>query len=698
MQGNSFRYQWFLFPFLLLVLIFFPFSVLEAAQTGQPVLRTVLVLFSGQGLRADKNEFWNDWNFPLNYLGFKARYWNLNKEPPPTGDLGSYRAIVMVLSGEKGDPAVLWSFLDRVTKEKKRLLILGDLPSHENDGPAKEIERRTLGRMGLRREGRWVRQGLRYAVLNRKMVAFEEPPPPLPPVFRPLTSLDPKNRVWIGVRSDAHGNRGIVSTFVVTGSFGGIALDPFLTRDSPLSPEQQGWIINPFRFLEESLNGRSTPRMDLTSINGNRIFYSQIDGDGFETLSRYREGQMCGQVFYHEILKRYPLPFTASIITSQVDPQYEGSAQRVRWAKRIYSLPNVEAGSHTFSHPFYWVPTAVQRAEGPVHIHVPGYHFNLHQEINGSLDWMNRFVMPPGKKVMLFQWSGNTRPGEDALRLVYDYPVLNLNGSDSRLDKKHPSYLNVFPYYRQVGPYVQYFNSDANEFILTDDWKGPFFAYENIIQTFQKTERPRQVDPINVYLHFYSGQKEASIRAVRDVLDWVLTQRLTPMFSSDFVRVEKGFIAARIQEGVSGKKTYWTISRFGRDTTVRFDHAQHLFPDLKRSSAVIGYRHKNGSLYLYLAPGDRATIFLSHRKPSVPVIRSATGYVSMTRSQDSFAIVYHGWEAGSSLVIGNLPPGIRMRRSPCPSGDHCTLRSGSSGNLRVRNLKSDIPITIEAVR
>ncbi|MHB1285728.1 MAG: polysaccharide deacetylase family protein [Leptospirales bacterium] len=682
------------FPLLcfnVLLFLFLP-STSHAGPGSHRYQRTILVLFNGVQATQDKNNFRSMWEFPLNFLGLKAEYLNLSTGPLPSGtDLNRFTGVALALSGGITNPSALWAFMEKVLVSGKRLMVLGDMPPYRNRfGEPFASSLKVLSLMGFRRMGHWDRKNLRYSILKGSMIGFELPPHPLPPVFRPLSSVRPLNRVWLGIRSAGRRNLGIVSTPIVTGPFGGIALDPFITREFPLNPGKEGWIVNPFRFLEAALDIRRTPRMDLTTLNGNRIFYSQVDGDGFETLSRYREGRMCSEVLYKEIFTHYSLPFSVSVILSQIDPHYQGTTNRMAWAKKIFSLSNIEAASHTFSHPFYWVPTEAQRAEGPVHIHVPGYHFNLDQEIGLSLDWMNQNLLPSGKKAMLYQWSGNTRPGIDALRKVWEYPILNLNGSDTRLDTQNPSYLSVFPYYRKLGPYVQFYNSDANEFIMTHDWKGPYFAFENILETFLHTDSPRRVEPVNVYFHFYIAQKEASLQSLKYVLDRVDRQRISPLFPSEFVRIEEGFINAHIHLIHQGSRVGWRISHYGKDTTVRFDHASGLYPDLDQSQGILGYRHKNGSLYLFLALRPSSRLFLTTEKPSVPVLHSATGYLILTHGPGgTIEFTYKGWVPGDRIELSGLEPGTRILRTPCESGK-CRLRVNPKGILKVSGIKKDV--------
>jgi hypothetical protein len=686
----------FLFPLPLVVQT----APAEASGFGvTPLHRTVLVLFNGQGFSADKNNFRNYWEFPLNYLGLKARYRNVDDALPDPGQLPKYRAVALSLSAPVRHPSALWSFLKAALDARTKILILGDMPDGGRSPVRRDSDavRGVLGRMGIGKAGSWARTGLRYTILREPMVGFEREPPRVPPVFRPIVNISRANAVWLGVRSSARPNKGLTSAFVVTGPFGGIALDPFIVGASPLNMEAEGWILDPFRFLDTALDIKMAPRMDITTLNGRRLFYAHVDGDGFETLSEYRRNQMCAEVLYDEVFAHYPLPFTASIIGSQVDPHYQGNAERVSWARKIFRLTNVEAGSHTFSHPFYWVPSRVQQQEGPIHIRVPGYRFNLDQEVRGTLDWMNRNLMPRGKKVMVYQWSGNTRPGPDALERVWAYPIWNINGSDTQISPEASSYIFVSPYYRQVGRYIQFFNSDANEFILTHDWKGPFYGYRNILQTFGNTENPIRIEPVNVYFHFYSAQKEASLRALTSVLDWVETQRLAPVFTSDFIQREYGFVQARYARIRNDGTDGWRISGYGMDTTVRFDHSRGLYPDFKRSAGVIGFSRRNRSLYVFLSPGrESARVFLTSKKPSVPYLASATGMVVFERARENVVhMTYEGWPHRSRIRIANLVPGRSYRLNPCPGKGPCLATADQEGRVLIRNPRTHVRYALE---
>src|SRR4029453_5395461 len=90
--------------------------------------------------------------------------------------------------------------------------------------------------------------------------------------------------------------------------------------------------------------------------------------------------------------------------------------------------------------------------------------------------------------------------------------VPNINGGDTMLDREWPSYTRVAPLMRPVGSHWQNYTSASNENVYTNLWKGPFYGFRNVLETFRRTEHPRRVTPVNVYYHYYSAERVAGLR------------------------------------------------------------------------------------------------------------------------------------------------------------------------------------------
>ena len=113
-------------------------------------------------------------------------------------------------------------------------------------------------------------------------------------------------------------------------------------------------------------------------------------------------------------------------------------------------------------------------------------------------------------------------------------------------DREWPSYTRVAPLMRQVGQHWQTYTSASNENLYTHLWTGPFYGFRHVIETFEGTERPRRVAPVNVYYHYYSGERVASLAALHHVHEWVLRQPLARLFTSEYLAIVEGFRTARI--------------------------------------------------------------------------------------------------------------------------------------------------------
>ena len=81
-----------------------------------------------------------------------------------------------------------------------------------------------------------------------------------------------------------------------------------------------------------------------------------IDGDGF--IFRDRVGDRAvGELILEEVLTQYPFKFTASFIAGEMGT-YRDSFD-LDLAARILALENVEAASHSWSHPHDWASAGV---------------------------------------------------------------------------------------------------------------------------------------------------------------------------------------------------------------------------------------------------------------------------------------------------------------------------------------------------
>lgn len=364
---------------------------------------------------------------------------------------------------------------------------------------------------------------------------------------------------------------------------------------------QDLWIADPFAVLKKALRLREIPVPDVTTENGRRILFSHIDGDGIMNRAEWDPKRFSGEVIYSDILRKYPLPISVSIVEAETAPYGlypKLSPQLEAIARNIYALPNVEAATHTFSHPFVWGKITPEGDLDPRYrLDVKGYRFSITRELSGSLRYINTTLIPAGKpKTRMVFWSGDCLPQEPVLRYVYTHRMLQINGGDTMITYAEPWLSLVAPIGIARGNYRQIFTGAQNENVYTDDWHGPYWGFKRVVQTFELTDTPRRLKPIDIYYHYYSGSKLASLNALRYVYDWAMRQETTPLFTSQYIPKAMDFYTVSIAE----EDNDWYIAGAYDLHTVRLPASQHV--NCLESDGVLGTKRRADVRYVHLAP------------------------------------------------------------------------------------------------
>ncbi len=609
--------------------------------TVEVMPRTVLGLYDGAEGKGDAF-FTNLQRYvvmPLNYLGYTVKLHDL-REPLPGGILaGRYAgAIVWPYSSQSGEQHGLKDWTLQQISEGLPILFL------ERFGVS--LDREFTKALGLE-----LVSGARIAppvklLLKDSLVGFEQQPLPQMDTFIPLRVKEGKTLLRVGA-----GNSNVCDAVAIT-PWGGYALSPYVITQ--IFGDQTAWVLNPFGFLKEALRLPEMPVPDTTTENGIRLLLSHVDGDGFESGAEWPGGKLAAEELRKNILEHYHIPTSISLITSSFSSNGihpEKSDQLEKIARGIMSLPNVEGASHSFSHPFRWKPDQTEAgvaAEAWHTVKIPGYTFSLDAEIAGSLRYINERIMPPAKKAHIFQWTGNCVPGEDAVRMAYEAGALNINGGDTLITESNRSISNVAPLGISRGDYFQVFAPNQNENIYTNLWTGPFYGYRRVLETFRLTELPMRLKPVNIYYHFYSATKEASLNALKQVHDWALGQRLFAVFTSEYIEKVLDFNRTVVAWDGSG----WLIRNNGQLRQMRISRTLG-YPDLQNSSNVAGFNDHGDSRYLHLLPGGEARVRLAQSPPGVPYLVSAGGFLdSFERGKNGVKLELHGYTP-FTVRIGN---------------------------------------------
>lgn len=683
------------------------------AEPPHEMPRWVLALYKSDEMydavegRRPKNATLNEihqWaQMPLNWLGLMVDYHDISQGLPADSAMGRYRGIVTWFQSlTMDDPLAYLNWLGRQIRVGRRVVILGTLGAfldrrRQDLDPDRIAEALQPTGLDFRGNSTMDQRLVEVRFRDPQMVGFERSLPAGLPNYYQVRSRRPENRSHLVVaRRDLADS---ASHLVVTGPWGGFASDAYVRTQAAIghsTPADHAaarasevryvsqWLVNPFAFFRDALGVADWPRPDVTTLNGRRIAYSHIDGDGMRNVSEVRPRALSGEIVRDEILARYPLPITVSVVAAEVAPDLLGSPRTAALARQMFALPNVEAGSHSFFHPLDWE----KRTRS---FDVPGRPFSLETETAGSVKYIDERLVPAGKRVALFQWSGSTRVTEDAIAALDRLGMPNINGGDSMYDAQWPTYTRVAPLMRQVGRTWQTYTSASNENLYTNLWTGPFYGFRYAIDTFRNTGSPRRVSPINVYYHFYSGERIAALRALREVYDWVLRQPVAPLYTSEYVAMVTGFRTARIGRVTDG----WRVWDHGALRTIRLDESAAEV-DLARCHGVLGASRHAGGFYVHLAGPEPATIVLRRSAAPALSLMSASHRV-LGWSAAGGAVAFRMAGVGAkSAEVGGLPAGrevtvavtdgrgARTERVRVGRDGVAALALGDAGSVEVR--------------
>jgi hypothetical protein len=621
-----------------------PLRALDIEFGGRQVKRDILALYDGRHGAAHESRIHKFAEMPLNHLGFRVVYHDINTGLPPVGEIGRYRGVLTWFLEPVARPDQLVFWLDQMTRSQISYVVLGEVapPGPEALEP---VINRILGQLGLEISGQFIglthRSKVTYS--DSEMMGFERRIDAVLPGY-PVIKAKPSEAVAHLTLRHA-GSRGeVVSDVVTTSARGGFAPHDFTVFYEP-NTNRVRWILNPFAFFKRAFGSELFPVPDVTTLSGRRIYFSHIDGDGWNNLTdveEYRvQNMLSAEVIARDAILPYPdLPVSVGLIAGEADRSLGGLSASGRIARLLFGRPHVEVASHTYTHPYSWrffedyertkeldLIEKAARPEQPVRERIaatlmraagreppPSRYdkffagsddlprtfmkrpFDLKTEIAGALAVSESFA-PKGKRAKLYLWSGDTMPFESALREVRLAGARGMNGGDSRLDTEYPSVAYVPPIGRAVGAERHIYAVNSNENTYTNDWTGPYYGFFMLEHTLRNTDAPRRLKAFNLYYHMYSGEKSAALASVRHFLDLARRQPLSPIAASHYVAIAEDFYSVEIEQV---NLSAWAVTRRGAVQTVRFDDADGLGVDWSQSIGVIGVTRHQQSLYVSL--------------------------------------------------------------------------------------------------
>jgi hypothetical protein len=214
-----------------------------------------------------------------------------------------------------------------------------------------------------------------------------------------------------------------------------------------------------------------------------------------------------------------------------------------------------------------------------------------------------------------------------------------------------------------VGNVFQVYSQAQNENVYTNFFRGPYYGFRRVIDMFKYTETPRRLKPINIYYHFYSGTKLASITALHEIYEYAASQDTMPIVVSEMVAKAIDFNNVTLARRLDGN---WELRGFGSLRTVRLDKRLG-WPNIVDSDNVIGVEDAPQGRYVALSPAGFATLALQANRPTVPHLVWANAPV-VSWSRDREVVKFH--------LKGHVPVDLTVGGCGSP---------GAVGNARVRS-------------
>ncbi|MDB5760273.1 MAG: hypothetical protein JWM30_3562 [Burkholderia sp.] len=239
--------------------------------------------------------------------------------------------------------------------------------------------------------------------------------------------------------------------------------------------------------------------------------------------------------------------------------------------------------------------------------------------------YINR-LLPAGKTASVFLWSGDCMPPAAAIAETARHGYLNMNGGDTTITRSRNSWTEIAAQGIRKDGWYQVYAPHQNENVYTNDWKGPFYGFERVIETFELTGTPHRFKPIDIYYHVYSASKPGSIAALHRVYQWAVAQPTSRVFGSQYIRKVMDFEATTIaRDHASGE----LVVRTGADLRTLRLPADAPLPALgEGAGGIAGFTPGPAATYLTLTAAEtRITQPTENAAPQV-YVAEANGAIS----------------------------------------------------------------------
>lgn len=542
---------------------------------------------------------------PVQYMGFIPEYIDFTQPLPEHQLAGQYAGIILWANMPQDNVPHLKPWLLKQIEQGTRLAVVNEFGFGRSED--------NLQPFGMNVKNSVAASGVEI-IAQDAIVGFEHSAQAYPDTFDIIEAGKDSAPI---LRLKVGGQTTDVAAYM---PWGGYVLSPYVIYEIP--PKQgTRWIINPFDFFRRALALPEMPTPDVTTSTGRRLLMAHMDGDGFPSNAEFPGSPLAPRVMLEKIFKKYPIPTAVSVIEAETAPwglHPAKSAEMEQIARDIFLLPHVEIASHSYSHPFDWQHLSKNAESKGYNLQLPGYTFDLHRETAGSVKYINERLAPPGKKCLIFLWTGDCNPGADGTAKTDLLGLLNMNGGDTVITNSMPTLTVVAPLGVKREGHYQIYAPNQNENVYTNDWTGPFYGFKRVIESYQLTDKPRRLKPVDIYYHTYAASKPSSLKALDEVYTWALKQPNHPVFPSAYIRRVMDFNSMV----VAREDKDWLFYGNGLIDTLRINASQG-YPAINGS--VAGYNNFNDDRYLHLVPSANYRVTLAANPGTAPYLVDANG-------------------------------------------------------------------------
>ena len=201
---------------------------------------------------------------------------------------------------------------------------------------------------------------------------------------------------------------------------------------------------------------------------------------------------------------------------------------------------------------------------------------------------------------------------------------------------------------------LQVYAPAQNEMFYTNDWRSSYLGgFANVIETFKLTSAPRRLKPVNIYYHFYSGERGDALKALASVHEWALSQPLHSITAESYVR---SALDARECKITTLSNSHWQIKSEGHIRTFRIPTNQGT-PRVGLQHGVTGWADFEGQRYVHTNGAKSVDIELVAEEQNIPSLESSTAEVNVTRF-DAEALELTVQDLRPATVRLHLPGGV----------------------------------------